>query len=391
MPPRFVEVPVKPTLLKWARESVGLDIPEISKKLKVSEDVVTKWESGQKRPTLIQIEKLASIYKRPLAIFFLSEPPKDSPLPNDFRTLPEEEKAPLSPETRLAIRRAWRANYLAAELSRSLERETIPKIERADLSDDPESVAAKTRETLGVQIESQFGWKNQYEALNEWRKSIEDKGIFVFQMGMPIKETRGFSLTESRFPVIVLNTRDSVTARIFTLFHEYGHILLNKSGICDMEDRHYLTDEIKLLERFCNHFAGSVLVPKEHLLNHELVRSTNYFPEWPDEVLRKTANDFKVSQEVILRKLLILGMTEEDFYRSKREQWKLEIRGIQKKKKGGRQIPPRKCIQENGVTYVSLVLDGYRENRITYSEVADYLSIQTKHLRRVEQLLRGMI
>lgn len=62
---------------------------------------------------------------------------------------------------------------------------------------------------------------------------------------------------------------------------------------------------------------------------------------------------------------------------------------IYKLKKGGGPPPPRKCIQENGVPFVSLVLESYAKEKITYSDVADYLGIRLKHLPKVERLVRG--
>lgn len=466
MPHKSLEVTVEPKVLIWARESMGLSKPEVAKKLKASEDTVSKWESGQKRPTLIYLEQLArTIYKRPLAAFFLPEPPKDLPFPKDFRSLPPDERKPFSPKTHLAIRRARRLQSLAAELAKSLNREPILKIGRATLSANPEAVANRVRKQLGVELQTQFGWANENEALNEWGKAVEKVGILVFQIGMPIEETRGFSLTEGEFPAIVINLRDSTNGRIFSLFHEYGHLLLNNSGICDMEHLAYLSDEAKSVEQFCNHFAGAVLVPRDTLLNHELIRLRRHPSEWSDEILKELAKTFKVSQEVILRRLVILGMATAGFYEGKRKEWKAKAKeakeeqkqkflfslrldyrqllkdravsdalrkvfennglfltseakitkkddkhwkikdgnkvfkiedtdtqlNIYEQKRGGGQNPPKKCIRENGVPFVSLVLETYGEEKITYRDVADYLAIRLKHLPKIEQLIRGEI
>ncbi|PIU61116.1 MAG: zinc peptidase [Armatimonadetes bacterium CG07_land_8_20_14_0_80_40_9] len=392
MPSKSFIVSVEPTVLIWARESIGMNIGDVAKRLKglkVSKDTISKWESGQKNPTLIQLEKLAkSIYKRPLAAFFLPEPPEELPLPEDFRTLPWDERKPFSPETRLAIRRARRLQSLTAELAKSLNRKITTKINKVNLSDNPEVVASRIREQLGVGIQTQFSWKNETEALNEWKKAVEKRGVFVFQIGMPLEETRGFSLTEGKILIIVLNLRDSINGRIFSLFHEYGHLLLNDSGICDMGDQDYLSDEAKSIEKFCNHFAGAVLVPKDALLNHNLIKSKEYSAHWSDEILKELAKSFKVSQEVILRRLVILRLSRGDFYKRKREEWKV----TEYRRKGG---PPRnlpkECVQKNGVPFVSLVLESHREEKITYSDVADYLTIQLKHLPKVEQLIGGRV
>lgn len=389
MPRKSLEAIVEPRVLIWARESIGMNIEGVAKRLNTSEDTVRKWESGQKKPTLIQLEKLArTIYKRPLAAFFLPEPPEEPPLPEDFRTLPRDKRKPFSPKTRLAIRRARRLQSLAIELANSLNREITPKIERTDLSDNPEVAASRTRKQLGVEIPMQFSWKNEASALNEWKKTVEKRGVLVFQLGIPLEETRGFSLIEGKFPAIVLNLSDEINGRIFSLFHEYGHLLLNGSGICDMGDEVYLSDENKSIERFCNHFAGAILVPKDVLINHKLIKSSGYRSHWPDKILKELARGFKVSQEVILRRLVILDLADKDFYKRKHEEW-----GTPPSRGGGRggRNLPKECVQNNGAPFVSLVLESHKKEKITYSDVADYLAIRLKHLSKVERFVRGKI
>jgi Zn-dependent peptidase ImmA (M78 family)/transcriptional regulator with XRE-family HTH domain len=389
MPHKSLEVVVEPKVLLWARESIGLGIQEIAKKLKISENTIEKWETGQKKPKLTQIEKLAKIYKRPLAVFFLPKPPEDPPLPKDFRSLAMERRAAFSPKARLAIRRARRLQSLAIELAKSLNREITPQISRVSLLDDPEIVANMVRKQLGVELQMQFRWEDENKALNGWKRAIEKSGVLIFQISMPIEEARGFSLDQSKPPVIVLNLSDSPNGRVFSIFHEYAHLLLNDSGICNMEDVDDLSDEGKLTEKFCNHFAGAVLVPKDALLTHEIIKSENYPFEFPNETLKELSKIFKVSQEVILRRLLIFGLATVDFYRRKRKEWEAKSKEGQRKQKWGRQNPPKKCVQENGVPFVSLVLETHREEKITYRDVADYLTVPLKHLPKVEQLAQN--
>jgi Zn-dependent peptidase ImmA (M78 family)/DNA-binding XRE family transcriptional regulator len=392
MPYKSIEAIVEKRVLIWARESMGLSIQEVAKKLKTSEDTLNKCESGQKKPTLVQIEKLAKIYKRPLGVFFLPEPPKEQPLPKDFRTIPKEWRKPFSPKTLLAIRRARRLQSLALELTKNLNLKSISEIGRVNLSGDPEVIASKIRIKLNIRIKTQlFKWKDETEALNEWTKAIEKLGVLVFQMSMPIEETRGFSLTEDGFSVIVINAQDTIRARIFSLIHEFGHILLNDSGICNMEEMDESSGTAKLIEKFCNHFAGAVLVPKDILLDHKLIKSIRYSNEWPDEFMKILAREFKVSQEVILRRLVILGRATRGFYKTKREEWEMKIKEKKEIKRGGRSNPPKKCIRENGIPFISLVLESHKKENITYSDVADYLAIRLKHLPKIEQFIRSKI
>ena len=383
MPHKSLSISVEPKVLIWARKSIGSNTGEVAKRLKVSENTIAGWESGQKKPTLLQLEKLAkTIYKRPLAAFFLPSPPTEPAPPTDFRTLPADRELTFSSKTRLAIRRAQRLQSLATELRGTITKEAF-KIGSISLSDDPEEVAIKIRNDLKVDAQTQFHWKDENIALNEWKKVLENRGILVFQLGMPIEEARGFSLTDNKIPTVVLNLRDSINGRMFSLFHEYAHLLLDKSGICDMEEQDYLQQEDKTIERFCNHFAGAILVPKDILLAHDLVK----LRKWSDELLEKIARSFKVSQEVILRRLVIFGLASRDLYKRKHEEWLIQAKEKQKEKRPFKISQPTKCIKQNGAPFVSLVLDANKKGEITYSDVADYLGVRIKHIPKIEQLI----
>ncbi|MBU7023810.1 MAG: ImmA/IrrE family metallo-endopeptidase, partial [Theionarchaea archaeon] len=453
------EVEVEPSILIWARESIGMTKEKAARSLNLSENTVSKWESGQKKPTMIQINKLARVYKRPLAAFFLSEPPHEPPLPDDFRTLPERERRPLSSDTLLAIRRARRLQSLAIELARSTNYEIQVNVGKASLSDNPEEIANKTRTHIGIDVQTQFKWNRDIDAFNEWKKAIETLGVLIIQLSLPVEETRGFSLSDTP-PVIVINSRDHIRARIFSLFHEYGHLLLDTGGICDWENQSVQSSTDGSIEIFCNHFAGALLVPRDALLNHPMIKVEMGKSALSDECIVEIAKDFKVSREVVLRRLVTVRLADWDFYRTKYKKWKekkdeqkaksrhlfdieldykqylkdgppgkvvidifrknnliltddariiqkndviWEIRDrsrifhirdtgtyleINKLKKGGQNIP-LKCIRENGIPFTSLVFNSYRKGKITYNDVADYLRIRTKHIPKVEQLIRG--
>jgi len=389
---RSFEIDVEPKILKWARETSGLSPETVANRMNLDSETIYKWENGEKKPTLSQLKRLSNLYKRPLAVFFLSECPKEPPLPKDYRSLPKIHPKPFSQKTLLAIRQARRLQNIAIELSKLTERKSASDIIKINLEDDPEAAARRVRDWLNVSIDNQIKWKNESIAFIEWKKNIERKGILVFQLKMPIDETRGFSLTDSEIPVIVVNEADAVNAKIFSFFHELGHILLHKGGLCDLKDESLLSAEDANIEVFCNHFAGALLVPKDVLLKHDIVKNHYGLSKWSDDELSKLAKYFKVSKEVILRRLLILDLVDLNFYYEKREEWELQAQSLlEKKKKGGRANPPKRCLQEIGGVLVSLILDSYRKDIITYSDVADYLFIRTKYIPKVEKLVEGYV
>jgi Zn-dependent peptidase ImmA (M78 family) len=387
MPGRSIQLSVKPDLLSWARMSVGLEADSAARKIKVPDEVLRNWESGVARPTLVQAEKLANLYKRPLAAFFLPRPPREPALPQDFRTLPSGSPGPLSYETRIAIRRAWRLQSLTTELTEGLGRRLQPGLDGIRRSDDPERLAASVRAALKVPLEDQFKWHNYHEALRRWRRSLELLGVSVFQFSMPLEDTRGFSLPSAKAPAIVLNTRDWIGARSFSLFHELAHLLLDRGGICGVELWERGADAgIVSIETYCNHFAGAFLVPRTALLEHRIVIEVRRARRWSDEELQGLVLDFKVSQEVILRRLLMFGLATQAFYETKREEWAKAARSRSKKKSHGAQSPAKKCVNENGVPFVSLVLDSFNRDRITYADVSNYLGVRIKHIDKIAEL-----
>lgn len=390
MPRKALYVNVNPTVMKWARESVGLDTKAVARRLSVPLNTVEGWEIGTKKPTLKTLGELASFYKRSLATFLLPEPPQELPIPADFRVLPEEEKRLLSKKSRLTIRRARRIQSLAIELMKATGREPVANMGKATITEDPEAVATRERHRLGISVEEQVGWRNDYEAFNKWREAIEGLNIVVFQARMPIEEVRGFSLLDSSLPTIVVSASDSIRARIFTLFHEYAHLLLSTSGICIPNEASYDDTETQAMERFCNHFAGAFLVPRYALQRDEDVGLAVRWAELGDVYLDRIARRFKVSRYVVLRRMLTAELISRQRYKGKLAEWQSQERQYQEKSQKRRSGGPsssRRCISENGRLFVSLALEAKEQELITYSDLADYLSINLKHLDKVEALL----
>jgi Zn-dependent peptidase ImmA (M78 family)/transcriptional regulator with XRE-family HTH domain len=378
------EISVKPELLRWARESTGVKVEKVAHTLGITRAEVERWEDSPSSIRLTQLEKLSEIYKRPLAAFFLPVPPKEPPLPKDFRRLPDSES--LSPASRLAIRRARRLRTVALELSETLNTRPTTRIQKITDTTDPEAVALEMRRALGVSIEEQLGWNDSRDAFAGWRVAIERMGALAFQLPMPVKEIRGFSISEKLFPVVVVSSKDSVNGRIFSLLHEFAHILLNVGGLCDMREDAVLASGIQI-EHFCNWFAGAVLVPREDLLRYPLVQKARDERTLDDELLPKLANTFRVSQDVVLRRLLMTHVITEDIYKQKSQQLEEAFKNLPKKKSKGGAPPAAKAVQENGVLFTSMVLAAYRSEGISSKEVSDYLGLRQKHLGKVEKLL----
>jgi len=378
---KSLEVSINPEIIKWARESAGWSIEEISKKLKISRENFGKIESGSKLPTFRQLEFLANYFKRPVAIFFLPEPPKEPSIASSFRILPKSERE-FSKDLRLAIRKARYYQSISNDLTKDLGIDSKPKIAVATLQDNPQEFAQAERERLGVSLDEQFKWKNAYSAFNVWRSAIESRNILVFQFKFPIEDARGFSLMDKEPLVIAINSTDNILARIFTLFHEYAHIILGITEIYAGEEE-VITD--RGVENWCDSFASEFLVPQEVLKEDEdfqfFIQSRRLSPELLQELSKK----FKVSQKAILTRLRTLDLIEYDVYRRKSLTLRKQYVGILER--GGFMTPPQRCLQGKGKRFISFILQGKERGIITTEDVIEYLSVKLKHLDKIQELI----
>ncbi len=256
MSSRSCRAPINPDLLRWARESLAIGIERAAKVADVTPDRYKKWESGIEQPTISKLRDLANSFRRPLATFFLPDVPEEPPAPTDFRLNDPDEPAILSTRSRLAIRKAqWRQAVAKQLLDETGDTKVIQDVPIA--LNIPAEQAARTHRKLPFQ--TQLSWSDNRQALREWRLYLEDQGIFVFQQSMPIEEVRGFSLIRGGHPpVIVVNSKDTVNGRIFTLFHEYGHCLLNRGGVCNPDEVEFKDQKIDDTERYCNEFREDI-------------------------------------------------------------------------------------------------------------------------------------
>ena len=75
-------------VLRWARETARFSIENAASKINISEKKLHDWESSssEEYPSIKQAEKLAKLYRRPLAVFYLPSIPKDFQTLRDFRS-----------------------------------------------------------------------------------------------------------------------------------------------------------------------------------------------------------------------------------------------------------------------------------------------------------------
>jgi Zn-dependent peptidase ImmA (M78 family) len=370
---------IAPDVLRWARESAGATIEEAAKWADVETSRYIAWEEpGEQHPTLAKLRTLADRLKRPLAMFFLPEPPVEKKTPRDFRKA-FIASAPLSRPFNTQFRQALERRELTLELLQELEEEAPEFTLRATINDDPTVVAKKARDALGISIQEQIKWSYGGIAFNSWRAALEKLGVLVFQFrDVPREEMRGVSVPEFPLPLIIVNRKEGQNARVFSLFHELTHLMLREGGLCDMSEDNSRT------EVFCNRVAGEFLVPSTELLSTQSVTEHDGSISWSDSELHALARLFKVSEEVILRRLLLLNLTDTAFYAKKRAEYVKRKPG-----KGGPISQDVDALSKLGWKYADVVLRSYSEGHITFTDAASYMGVRGKYLSDIQARVYG--
>jgi len=383
---RSMQALINPAMLGWARALMGLDLDYVAEKAKIAPDRLVQWETGGSSPTVAQLRKLARIYRFPIAVFYLPAPPDHKiPHPSDRRFLPGFEEEGPSPELSFEFRWADERREIALELLTNIG--VTPKRFDAEASirNTPEKLAMTIRGMLGITYDDQTTWRDSRLAFNRWREKLERLDVLVFQATeVPLQAMRGYSMFFDILPIIGVNRRDTYNARSFTLLHEMTHLMLRIESLCDMhEEGGELSEPDKQIEVFCNSVAGCTLVPKSYFQREEAIGPATQPGEDGDKAIRDLARKYSVSRELIVRRMLTLGLVGESFYRSKREQYHREY-AILPPPSGGFVHPAVDAVSSSGRSFVGLTLENLNRGFITTSDFSDFLRVKIKHLGRLQ-------
>jgi Zn-dependent peptidase ImmA (M78 family) len=238
--------------------------------------------------------------------------------------------------------------------------------------------AAATRQWLGLTDENSF---------EKFRQAIEARGILVFRTNgyagqWQIEKTNpilGFCLYDTVCPVIVVKKQDATSRQTFTLFHELGHLLLQRASSIDEENDVWAQHGAELA---ANTFAGEVLVPNAILATiNDGQRPANVagYDAWLTDHKALTG----ASMDVLLIRLVRAGRLAQNQY-DQYVQW----RSAQEQPEPP--SPPRKYRYREpkhvfGEPFVRAVFEALHERQITLPRASSYLdNLKLVDLKRLE-------
>jgi len=294
---------IQPKLLLWALERCGKSEDAMKSKF----PKISDWLCGKPYPTLKQLEKFASATYTPVGYFFLNEPPEDKlPIP-DFRTVKGQPERPspnlLDTIQTMQSRREWMREFMLEEGQKPLS-----FIKSVTLKTKPVKVAMEMRNILSLSD----GWAERVrtwtEALRLLRRAIENSGVMIVINGvvgnntyrpLDVAEFRGFALVDEFAPLIFINGRDSESAKMFTIIHEFSHLWLGYEGVSNFDELQPVETNV---EDFCNRVAAEFLLPFDEF--NRVLRENQR--ENDHNLFQIIARRFKVSPLAAARRALDL-------------------------------------------------------------------------------------
>jgi Zn-dependent peptidase ImmA (M78 family) len=317
---------VNPDVLRWARETAGLDLDVAARMLGIKDargvvgvDRLAALESGDDDPSRTLLVKMSQQYRRPLLTFYLPAPPRRAERGEDFRTLPEEYGRRDAALVDVLLRDVRARQEMVRSLL-EVEDETskLTFVDSFNMNDGTKLLAEEITKSLGFSL-AQFRRGRRNDAFAYLRELVERQGVFVLLIGnlgshhsvLDIELFRGIALADPVTPFIVINDQDSEAAWSFTLLHELAHLWIGRTGISG-------ANPSTRIEVFCNDVAGQILMPDGEALREEALRGAGV-----DQVIariRQLADSWQVSHSAVNYKLYRQGLIS-------REVW-AEVGGI---------------------------------------------------------------
>jgi len=291
---------------RWAIQRAGLTVEGYEDSHPAL--ALSEWMTGEKSPTVKQLETFAKSVNVPFGYLFLENAPTENvPFPVFRGEAGRNDHFDLNVyDTVNAVqqRQDWLEDYLTEN-----EIDTSSIVGCVTPQTPIGEAVELLRKILGLEARWAFGLASPEAAISKMTEAMEEAGVFLAYNGVvgnnthrPLKvsECRGFALVNDVAPYIFVNSGDAPTAQLFTLIHEAAHLMLGVSA------GHAGTDIIShdTTEIYCDMVAAEFLVPAAELRK-----------VWNGE-LKSTARKFCVSEIVVARRAHDLHLITDEVYRA---------------------------------------------------------------------------
>lgn len=352
-----------------------------------AEDKLCALETGENKPTRKQLEKIASVYKRPLLTFYMKSPPARADSGEDFRQssnkLTKRENALLDALLRDVKARQEMLKELLEDEEGFTPHNYVSSIKISDgVSSAVQAIASIFKFDHKSRIDRKGTPDDLFKAL---RQKAETAGIFVLLIGdlgshhsaIGPSVFRGFAIADKAAPLIVINDQDAKSARSFTLIHEVTHILLGQTGVSGTPDIAKPNTSREVAERFCNDVAGEFLLPTEEL-GQKPAALENSSKTTAMDVINGIADTWSVSEPMVAYRLNRIGWLPSQLYKEIIREYTVRWLSSRKEPQKNDTGPSYYVVRRHrlGDAIIEVVRRTLRENTLSHTKAAKVLGVK---------------
>lgn len=236
--------------LKAAREYNGMTISDVAQALDVSNQSISQFENNKTEPKQENVFRLSNLLGFPREYFYEKDNMEVSIGNTYFRSLTSTSKK----ERKAQVEKV----RLLAKLYEGIQ--SYIKFPEFDLelqdNANPEALAEYVRDK----------WKLGNKPIYNLIDVMEKHGVIISNAFEGNSHIDAYSHVEvignQSVPIVVLGYETTLFRQQFNAAHELGHILTD--GVYELDE--LSKAEYKDMEKFMNHFAGALLIPRDLLL-----------------------------------------------------------------------------------------------------------------------------
>ena len=276
--------------IRRRRLILGWEVGDVASCLEIQRATYSKLEKGTARMTDELFSALSDLFKMSAAALLAEQPKCEYRFFRKNARQTKRESALIEQATLDGIRKL--KDYVALE-DLLKEKCRFDGLLKSDFARRPheciEMFASRVRKEM-----RQKGWQTN-ENLAEF---LEQYGIKMFAIPLPVSNCFGFSFcSEGNCGILINNDPQiSVERQLFTLAHEFGHVLLHGDG----DFVNVSEADAKKMEQEAQCFASRLLLPDKEF--NDSWRDCEGMP-WVDRVLA-VKRRFRVSYKTILYRLV---------------------------------------------------------------------------------------
>lgn len=363
-------VSVNRDVLEWAilesqinRQQVILKYPSIN-----------SWLSYNSRPTVNQLKSLSNYLSVPFGMFFLQRPPIEDSFKTEFRTI-SNKHIEISKDLKdvivsMSYKRDWISSF---RKDNGLPRVQFSK----DLDfDDVSKVVEYMYHILNLERYWNIDQKTTADAIDLLRNRIEQLNILVMQNGivkenthrsLDVNEFRAFALYDEYAPLIFINRNDSYSGRLFSLVHEFIHILMGEDDIVNVG-----IDVIQMNERKINEIVAEFLMPEEYFKKEYDLASIDLY-----------SKELKVSKYAVAFRLFNLGLVDSEMVDIVEDRMKRDLDINSSRSSSGGNYYDTK-INRLGTPFIESVIIAAETGHLRYTDAYSLLDINSKNFNSLK-------